>query len=327
MPLLSYLYPRLFLRRKILTRHLPKLLSVLVLLIFSSCAPSNVNRAEQQGAAPLNSQEIFDIATGNTLRLISSEFDAYVYFSEDGSLSASSIFNNSIDYGTWDITSDDKLCIKYQVWYYGDVNCHSVLNDANNNQYMLFTNNGSLAFTAKASPGNSRNLKIKTKKDKKAVYVRGTMTKGQSAAPSSVSTSPQPTPAAAPASVITNMSSSASKEEVKHTVKTMAQDCPNCNLEDADLRTAYLVGANLKGANLKGADLSRANMRRANLEDADLTGATLLSANLPGANLKGADLSGTDFTGSNLIQADFTGADTEGAIFENTLQEGVKGLK
>jgi len=312
-----------------LTRHYPRLFYIFTILILSSCAPSTANKAEQQGATPLTSQEIFDLTTQNTLRFISSDFDAHVYFSEDGSLSASSVFNNNLDYGSWDIKSDGKLCMKFTVWYFGDVNCYSALNDSKNNQYLFFTSNGSLAYTAKASSGNSKHLKIKTKKDKETVYVRSSMSQGKSTSPSSsepvVSKS---TPAAAPVPVATSSgSSAASQEEVKHTVKSMAQDCPNCNFADADLRKAYLVGANLKGANLKGADLSRANMRRANLEDVDLSGATLLSANLPGANLRGADLSGADFTGSNLIRADFTGATIEGCIFDNTLQEGIKGLK
>ena len=311
-------------------RHLSILLYILVLLIISNCAPSTANNAESRGATALSNQQIFDLATENTLRLISSDFDSYVYFSRDGSLSASSIFNNNTDYGTWDIKSDGKLCIKFNVWYYGDVNCYTTFKDAEKDQYLLFTSNGALAYSAQASSGNSQEMKIKTKKDKKATYVRENMSSGQSVNRSNPAP-PRPAPKAvpAPASITTtkNSGSTASQEEVKHTVKTMAQDCPDCNFEDADLRKAYLVGANLKGANLRGADLSRANLRRANLEGADLSGATLLSTNLPGANLKEADLSGTDFTGSNLIQADFTGADTKGAIFENTLQEGTKGLK
>ena len=318
----------LFNRRKILIRHLSILLYPLVLLIISNCAPSTANKAESRGATALSNQEIFDLSTGNTLRLISSDFDSHVYFSQDGSLSASSIFNNNTDYGTWDIKSDGKLCIKFNVWYYGDINCYSTFKDAEKNQYLLFTTNGALAYTAKASSGNSHGMKIKTKKDKKAAYVRKNMSPGQTIDQSEPETAQSaPEAVAAPVSVTTNSGSTASQEEVKHTVKTMAQDCPDCNFEDADLRNAYLVGANLKGANLRGADLSRANLRRANLEGADLAGATLLSANLPGANLKETDLSGADFTGSNLIQADFTGADTKSAIFENTLQEGTKGLK
>jgi len=293
------------------------LLVALILLLLSSCASSTLNKAEKKGAVAQNAQEIFDMSNENTLRLISADFDSYIFFSQDGSLSAKSVFNNSGDHGIWDITDGGKLCIKFNIWYFGDINCYSSYNDPDNSdQFLFFTRNGALAYTVTASNGNSHHIKIKTKKDKKAKYVRKSISKRQSVE----------TPDPAPVSISTNKGSSESREEVQHTVKSMARNCPDCNFEDADLRQAHLVGANLKGANLKGADLSRANLRRANLKGANLKGATLLSTNLPGANLRDTDLRGADFTGSNLIRADFTGADMEGCIFENTLQEGVKGL-
>ncbi len=313
----------------ILNRFISKAVIVLCLLLLSGCASSTLNSVEKNGATKLTNEDIYSLVTSNTLRLISSEFDAYTFFSPDGSLSASSIFNYNLDYGSWDIKSDEKLCIKYSVWYYGDINCYTVyLNDAGD-EYYLFTTNGSLAFTATASTGNSERLTLKTKKDKKDVFVRSDMGQGQrdSSYRPAPSSTPTPVPAPAPAPVLSPTGPGASVEEITHTVKSMAKDCPGCNFEEADLRQANLVGANLKGANLQGADLSRANLRRANLEGSDLRGATLLSTNLPGANLKEADLTGADLTGSNLIRADFTDADLSNTILENTLQEGVKGLK
>lgn len=254
---------------------------------------------------------------------MSSDFDAFLFFSENGALSAKSVIANNLDYGKWDITSDNKICINYTVWYYGDVNCYTTYREAGQNQYLLFTDNGSLAFSATVSSGNSRHLKTKLKKGDKAVFVRSSLRKEHSpASASSVSNTAPPA-----VSGVTDTDSGASLEEIQHTVKNMAQDCPGCNFEDGDLRKANLIGANLKGANLRGADLSRANLRRANLEGANLSGATLLSTNLPGANLKNANLSGADLTGSNLIRADFTGADIHNVILDNTLQEGTKGLK
>lgn len=317
---------RLFQRRIILNRYFSQLKYIVFLLLLSGCAASTLNKAEQQGATTLNPQEIFDLSTGNTLRLISSDFDSHIYFSEDGSLSASSVFNNNTDYGTWDITDNANLCLKFTVWYFGDTQCFSILKDTEKNQYLFFTGNGALAYSAEASSGNPKHIAIKTKKDRKERYIRQDMSKGkQSQASETIITKSEPVNIQAP--IATSTTSSSSHEEVQHTVKAMAQNCPGCNFEKADLRQANLIGANLKGANLKGADLSRANLRRANLEGADLSGATLLSTNLPGANLKGADVTGADFTGSNLIHADFTNADIEGAILKNTLQEGIKGLK
>ncbi len=308
--------------RKTLNTNLLKLLYILFLFSLTGCAASTVNKVEQLGSTQLGPQEIFDISNLNTLRLISSDFDAHVYFSEDGSMSASSVFNENFDYGSWDITSDSKLCLKFSVWYYGDSNCYSIYKDPEKDQYLFFTKNGALAYTATVSPGNSQRMKIKTKKDKKPVYVRETFVRGEQRQ----KTSPKETAPPAAALEIAPQITTATREEVKSTVKSMAQNCPGCNLEQADLRQAYLVGANLKGANLRGADLSRANLRRAHLEGADLSGATLLSTNLPGANLKNSDLTGCDLTGSNLIQADFTGATMKGSILDNTLKEGTRGL-
>lgn len=266
---------------------------------------------------------IFDLVSDNTLRLVASDFDAHVYYSPDGALAASSVTIYNLDNGSWDIKSDDKLCIKFRVWYYGDVNCYTVYEEPASDKYLLFTTNGSLAYTATVKSGNSENLKVKTKKGTEATFVRSNLERDQG------TSRPRPAPVAASAQQADPAIASgpgASSKEINHTVKSMAKDCPGCNLKEVDLRKANLIGANLKGADLRGADLSRANLRRANLEGADLSGATLLSANLPGANLRDADLTGADFTGSNLIQADFTGATVEKTILDNTLQEGVKGL-
>ncbi len=307
-----------------MNRCLPKLFCFLILLILSGCAASTVNKAVNQGATVLDAQEIFTLVSENTLHLVASDFDSYVFFSEDGSLSGKSIFDNNLDYGRWDIKSDSKICMKYSVWYFGDVTCYTVYKDAEKDQYLFFINNGSLAYTVTASSGNPQRIKIKDKTNKKSVFVRANLSKEQ-ISNSSSSEFVAETVAVAP--TVTHSAPKPSQEEIQHTIKSMAQNCPGCNFEDADLRNANLIGANLKKANLKGADLSRANLRRANLEGANLAGAVLLSTNLPGANLKDADLSGADLTGSNLIQTDFTGADLDGTILDNTLQEGTKGLK
>ncbi len=307
-----------------MNRHLNKLFYSISLLILSGCAATTMNSAVNKGATVLNTKDIFSLVSNNTLHLVSSDFDAHLFFSENGKLSAKSVVGNNIDYGQWDIKSDNKICLKYAVWYYGDAHCYSAYKDAGQNQYLLFTDNGSLAFSATVFPGNSQHLKIKSKKDGETVFVRSSLRKRQSPERAS-SASSTPAPAAEPA--VTNTDSRVSLEEIKHTVKHMAQDCPGCNFEDGDLRKANLIGANLQGANLRGADLSRANLRRANLEGADLSGATLLSTNLPGANLKNANLTGADLSGSNLIRADFTGADLNNVILDNTLQEGTRGIK
>jgi Pentapeptide repeats (8 copies) len=297
-------------------------LLLLTLLILSGCAASSIGTAESKGAKALNAEEIFDLVNDNTLHMVASDFDAHVYCRQDGTLAAQALLNSVTDDGGWDIKNDDKLCLKFTAWYYGDVTCSSVYQEAETNQYLLFTNNGALAFTVTVSTGNSQNIKIKSLKEKDETFLRSSIKEDQggSYAHPAAATAALPDP-------ITSSGPGASSEEIRHTIKSMAKDCPGCNFKEADLRKADLIAANLQEANLRRADLSRANLRRANLEGADLSGATLLSTNLPGANLKDADLTGADLTGSNLIHADFTGATLDNIILENTLQEGVKGLK
>ena len=292
-----------------------KLITLLTLLAITGCATSTIRKAKEKGYAHLTVDQIYAIANNNTLHLVASDFDAHLFLADNGKFTAKSL-KNADDTGFWDIKSDARLCLKFNIWYYGDVRCYSIYQEPNKESYLLFTNNGALAYTATATSGNGQKLQLPPAK-KKDEYVRESLNSGKS------STAAQK--AAPPAT--TYSGPAASSEEINQTVKNMAKDCPDCNLEEADLRQANLVGANLKGANLKGADLSRANLRRANLEGADLSGATLLSTNLPGANLKDADLSGADLTGSNLIHADMTGADLENAILKNSLQEGAKGLR
>ena len=298
-----------------------KLCIALTTLALAGCGTSTINDATQRGDKPLNVDEIFSLANDNTLRLVSSDFDAHVFLAKSGKLTANSL-KNADDSGIWDIKNNGTLCLKFNTWYYGDVKCYAVYKETDRDSYLFFTNNGAFAYTATMTSGNSENLKTaSTGKDNE--FVREALSKGGSSTKSVT----RSTAAATVTPEIIDVGPAAPSEEIKHTVKSMAQDCPNCNLADADLRQAYLVGANLKGANLRGADLSRANLRRANLEGADLAGATLLSTNLPGANLKNANLNGADLTGSNLIQADFTGADLQNSILKDTLQEGAKGIR
>jgi len=320
-------------------------------LLFAGCAPVTQNQMAAKGSTPLTAKQIFDVVSGNSLYLESVDFNANIYFQPDGSISAraESLTADDVDKGGWDINGANQLCLKFKVWYYGEMKCYSVYPDAGKNTYALFNDKGVLAYNAKASSGDSAHLYKSPEPTKKTTYLRESLAGGKT--PPSSTDSPQPV--AEPAAKTTYLRQSltadqpnelkqqtsntaestvtaspgASDAEIEHTVKSMAKNCPGCNLERSDLRQADLVGANLQGANLKGADLSRANLRRANLESVNLRGASLLSANLPGANLKKADLSDADFTGANLIQADFTGAKTENMILINAHTEGAKGLK
>jgi uncharacterized protein YjbI with pentapeptide repeats len=76
--------------------------------------------------------------------------------------------------------------------------------------------------------------------------------------------------------------------------------CKDCDLSEAVLTGANLMGADLERANLKGADLTGANLMGADLEKADLGTANLSDANLLEADLEKANLTGVNLTGANL---------------------------
>ena len=307
-----------------------------------------------KGVTPLTAKQIFDLVSGNTLHMEAPDFNSHMYFQPDGTIvaHAESMTSDDTDKGGWDINDGNQLCLKFKVWYFGDMRCYSVFPDGTTNRYALFLDNGALAYNAKFLSGDPARLYKAPESAKKETFLREAMTTGQTAptpvaavphksaepaaktaylreslAAGQSAASPQETETSAAGAQKDEAALGVSEAEIEHTVKSMAKNCPGCNLEKSDLRQADLVAANLKGANLQKADLSRANLRRANLEGANLSGAMLLSANLPGANLKGANLTDADFTGANLTKANFTGAKTGNMILTNAHLEGVQGLK
>ncbi len=293
-------------------------------LFIAGCSASTVTTAVKDGATPLNAEEIYTLVKDNTLHLVSSNFDAHIYYSENGSFSANSL-KNADDTGRWDIKSDASLCLRFRVWYYGDVNCYSVYQQAEDSNYLLFSTNGAFAYTADVTAGDPKQLASNNKRRTKDTYLRSSLSKNRNSTSARSGTEVSPIETTTPF-FMEEPEPAPENDDTGPSVKEIAKDCPGCNFAGADLRQAYLVGANLKDANLQGANLNGANLRRANLEGANLTGAKMLSANLPGANLKDANLSGADLTGSNLIHTDFTDASLTNTILLKTLQEETKGL-
>jgi uncharacterized protein YjbI with pentapeptide repeats len=89
-------------------------------------------------------------------------------------------------------------------------------------------------------------------------------------------------------------------------------DLRNAYLPSADLRSAYLRKVHFEEANLPGAVLRGATLRRAHLQHAWLPEADLEDADLRGAHLKRADLSGANLRGANLRGALLEGTDLRG---------------
>ena len=303
----------------------PRLSGICLLLtiaLLSGCASSTQNRMLQEGKSQLNADQIYQAVSGNTLYLEAIDFSSWVHFIDDGRMSAKSR-QGSRDTGKWDINSDKQLCMKFKVWYYSDERCFSMVEEGSGS-YVLFATNGARAYSATAGKGDTEKLATAARKQDKT-YLREQMAAGRSTADDSQPTQPtRPVPATETRAI---PAPPPPPEEIRHTLATMAKNCPNCNLAGADLKGVDLITANLAGANLAGADLSGANLRRANLAGANLAGAILVNTNLPGANLANCNMSEADLSGANLIKANLTGAMTEGVILQGTHLEGVIGLE
>jgi len=295
-----------------------KTLIIIACLVLAGCSPMTLNTAEQKGGKKLNARDIFDLVSGNTLSLTAYDFDGTVYFSEQGRLGAAD-YEGQKDSGSWDIKDNDQLCLKFQIWYYGDINCYSVVADREANKVSLFTTNGAAYYTGTVTSGDSAALAPQISSKKSSSYLR------QSIAEEKTGTTPAPQDAgqqapSPPPAKGTNMATSSS-------VRQLAKKCNGCNLSGADLKEAILVKAELEGADLTRADLRYANLRRARLAGANLSGARLNHANLPGADLTGCDLRGADLSGANLLLTNFTGADLTGATLTNAHIENTIGLE
>ncbi len=287
-------------------------------VVLAGCSSMTLNTARQSGSTQLKASDIFNLVSGNTLKLSAYDFDGTVYFSVQGGMAG---LDNEAqkDTGRWDIKDTDQLCLKFQNWYYGDLRCYFVALDRERNLISFFTSNGAAYYSGSVSEGDTLDLEPQIKSKKPSSFIRSTLA-GESSVPG------EPREAA---EAVTDQSGTAGKSlaiEASSTLRQLAQKCNDCNLSGADLKEAVLVKAELERADLSGADLRYANLRRARLAGANLSGAKLNHANLPGADLRGCDLRGADLSGANLLLADFTGADLTGADLTNAHIENTIGI-
>ena len=271
--------------------------SLFVLAFFAACTPITMNQLVNEGRAPLAKTQLQELIPDHTLHLEAIDLDTKVHYLADGRLIGTSL-QGETDKGKWTISASDELCMKFDKWYYGDLKCYKLFKEKD--QLIFFTSNGARYFTGTLLPGNNGTATSQTSTEE-STYIA-------------------PSQNAPPAAQL-------SQTEKKHTLLSLARNCPDCDLAGVDLRGAQLVAANLAGANLAGADLRNANLRRANLAGANLAGAQLSGTSLAGANLTDADLSGADLTGSNLIRANVTGANLKGAVFSGAHLESIQGFK
>ena len=139
------------------------------------CGASTVTTAEKiDDSKKLTSQEILSLVNGNTLHLVSSNFDAHAYCDENGMISALALYDSqNTDGGNWEVTTDDTICLFFTVWFYSDTNCYSVFYDPRDKNYQFFNDSNVLAFTVTVAAGNSENLLI-PKPPKNKEFIRQT---------------------------------------------------------------------------------------------------------------------------------------------------------
>ncbi|MEL6902078.1 MAG: pentapeptide repeat-containing protein [Cyanobacteria bacterium J06606_4] len=99
----------------------------------------------------------------------------------------------------------------------------------------------------------------------------------------------------------------ADEGDIQRLIET--NECPGCDLHEADFRRLDLSGANLAGADLEGANFYYANLDGAQLQNANLIDVNLGYASVRGAFLDGADLryaifDHTDLSGTSMIETD-----------------------
>ena len=279
------------------------------------CSAVTSNQADKSGKPSLKAREIFELVSGNSIELNAYDFSGKIYYDSNGEMAG--IDNEGQrDTGTWDINDKDQLCMKFRLWYYGDLKCYSITSLDNGQRLNFYTTNGASYYTGRLYTGDVAQIKtiIPQKKDDK--YLRKKFASEQPSAPDQSASNIQKREKPA-----------ATSSNSKETLTRLARNCPGCNLSGAQLKEADLVKANLSGADLSGADLRYANLRRANLQGANLSRARLNHANLPGANMSDSNLSYANLGGANLLLADVTGADLKGAILTGAYLENIKGLK
>lgn len=270
-----------------------------ILIPLTACTPVSQSQYEKKGLRPLETSAIEKLLSGITLQLESIDFNASVSFQEDKQIIAKDQWGEE-DTGSWSLEPEDRICMKFRSWYYGDTNCFHIIEE-NRNKILFFTPNGAIRYTGTRAQEAPKERVVKKGSKQKIEQVK----------------LQQDSEVDPPRNV--------KKESAKDRFTRLARNCPGCNLSGVDLNGAQLANANLEGANLSDADLTGANLRLANLTGADLSNARLIRANLPGASLIGANLTGADLSGSNLIRADITNAILKNTDFSGAHLESIQG--
>jgi hypothetical protein len=297
--------------------------TAVALCLLTGCGPATLGTAEKGRQAALDARQIFDLVSANTLRLTAYDFDGQIFFGADGSMSGLDSQKQQ-DTGSWDISSENRLCMKFRIWYHGDIKCYAIVPGDGENLFNFFTSNGAAYYAATVVEGDPQKLARQVKPKESKRYLRESLAAAEPSDKRSV-----PAAAAAPSAIkstgVPADDTAAAGGSVS--IARLARNCPGCSLSGADLKEKNLIKANLEGADLSGADLRYTNLRRARLKGANLEGAKLNHANLPGADLRECNLKNADLRGANLLLADLSGADLDGADLTDAYLENTRGLK
>lgn len=269
-------------------------LCLVLLFSLSGCARRiNLEEATLGGATQLSADTIETLVTGNTLHMVSwdKSVEADIAFAENKLNAINSVGEKT--FGRWTTDEKDhKLCLQFKFWGDGATNCFKVFKD--NDHYLLFNNDGTLANTFVP--------------EREVEYTQADMNAGSLALPPPGSSTRAIISAPVAQPLVTKKSLSTPKQQLLDT-----RACPGCNLAGIDLSGTKLKGVNLEGANLSGANLQEVNLKGANLKGANLysarlSDAILIKADLENANLAEANLHWADLSKANLRNANMAGA-------------------
>jgi len=105
------------------------------------------------------------------------------------------------------------------------------------------------------------------------------------------------------------MTTAAQAENPAHVEQLLSTNmCYACDLSNADLTQAHLIGADLRQADLTGANLTETNLEGADLSGANLSGANLTNTFLTNASFENANLTNANFTEARLYFVNVAGA-------------------
>ncbi len=121
---------------------------LVVLFFLGACAPATMNQLVAEGNTPLSANQLRELVTDQRLHLEAIDFDGQVQYLSDGHLRAQSLQGGK-DNGKWYITPEDQLCMKFDLWYYGDLKCYKLVKEKK--KYVFFTTNGARYYTGTSS--------------------------------------------------------------------------------------------------------------------------------------------------------------------------------